>query len=610
MTTQQTLSHAAAVPFTFDAAGEWCLGWYHAPATPRRDMAVVLCPPIGREAICSYPTYAQLARALAEAGFPVLRFDYQGTGDSAGDDLQPRRVGSWLDSVEAAVAQARQVSGAAHVALFGLRLGATLAIEAATRIGGVDSLLLWAPCPTGKAFVRELRVNGTPMDDGSLLTFGYHYGAETLQDLLALDATRAAIAPAPRALVIGRDDVLSEGPLPNALRRLGVETEYRVLPGYAAMVGDPREGVLAPSTLEALATWLQASPASAPATGAAPEPMRHGESRVTGAVREQLLQFGPGGALCGVLCEPAGGPAAGRAGHTAVLLLNAGGDYRIGPHRFYVSAARAIAAAGHRVLRLDLAGIGDSPPPPGAPWATLYDRESARDVSAAMDSLAMHGCREFVLMGICSGSYVAYQTALADPRVGGLVLMNSRLLEWTPSHVGGGWQDSMQQYAKSSDYYRRALLKPGVWRRLLRGEVNVRLIANRFLALGRAWALRWLSAGGKSDQRLLARMKRLVARGTDVLMLVSDADDGRDYVEFHFGASGSRLRGSSRFHMAYVPEADHTFTRPGNQAVVIREVLRHLAHRLQPGADTPLETASDGLSWGTRSEGLGPASTL
>src|SRR3954467_14174163 len=85
-------------PVTFDAAGEWCHGWYHAPAGRSRDLVVVLCPPIGYEGICGYPVLVQIARTLAAGGLPVLRFDYHGTGDSAGDDTQPSRVQAWLAS--------------------------------------------------------------------------------------------------------------------------------------------------------------------------------------------------------------------------------------------------------------------------------------------------------------------------------------------------------------------------------------------------------------------------------------------------------------------------------------------------------------------------------
>jgi alpha-beta hydrolase superfamily lysophospholipase len=564
---------------TFDTPAGWCFGWYHAPTVPWHDLAVVLCPPLGFEAVSSYPTQVQLAGALADAGLPVLRFDYHGTGDSAGHGGDPDRVEAWLASIEAAVAQARAQSGAAHVALLGVRLGATLAIEAARRLGGVDSLVLWAPCPAGRTFVRELKAGGRTDADGSIHALGEHYSVQTLDALRALDATRGTARPASRVLVVGRDDLPIEGPLPSALRQLGAQVEYRVLPGFAAMVQEPRAGVLETETLNAFADWLLASPAAVPQVGPAPRPHDDLRWRATGEVRETALRSGPGDSLFGVLSEPAPGPAPDRGGETGIVLLNVGGNHHVGPHRVYVKMARTLAAAGHPVLRLDVGGIGDSPPSPGQPWSNLYDRDSVQDVRAAVDALAQRGCREILLMGICSGSYLAFQTALADERIGGVVLMNSRLLEWTPGQAGDSWQNSMQQYAKSTDYYRRAMFKPEVWQKFLRGHVNVGLIARRFLAVTAARLQRAFSFGGEREESLLSRMQRLCARGTSVLMLVSDADDGRDYVEFHFGAGGRRMRGHPNFRMVYVPDADHTFSRPGNQEHVLPQLLRYVDQR-------------------------------
>src|SRR5262245_16185002 len=62
-------------------------GWYHAPRPDTvRFTAVLLSKPIGHEGINTHATYRYLAEQLAEAGYPTLRFDYDGTGDSFGSD--------------------------------------------------------------------------------------------------------------------------------------------------------------------------------------------------------------------------------------------------------------------------------------------------------------------------------------------------------------------------------------------------------------------------------------------------------------------------------------------------------------------------------------------
>src|SRR4051812_18625410 len=64
-----------------------------------RGAAVVLCSPFGHEEHHAHRSERHLAELLARAGFPVLRFDYDATGDSAGDDREGGRVEAWRASI-------------------------------------------------------------------------------------------------------------------------------------------------------------------------------------------------------------------------------------------------------------------------------------------------------------------------------------------------------------------------------------------------------------------------------------------------------------------------------------------------------------------------------
>ncbi len=573
-----------AIPITFGPTETRSFGWFHAAQAPQRAVGVVLCRPVGYEGNCAYETFTQMAEHLSRAGFAVIRFDSHGTGDSGGSDADPDRVAAWLSSVTSAVAEIQKLAGVRKVSLFGVRLGATLAAKVAADRAGVESLVLWAPCVSGRTFARELRASSSTNSDDSKPTsadieaLGYLYTEQTLKDLATLDLLKLEVAPAKHVLIIARDDMPNEGPLPASLRKLGAEVTFRNLPGYRRMMVEPHEGDVAHDTLKEITTWLSELHPVASAeelselTPARPEQ----REAIFGHVREIPLIFGPERNLFGILAEPAHLNPADPRSRRAILMLNVGTNHRVGPNRLYVKMARAWAARGYRSLRFDLAGIGDSRSAEGYSSTRLYSKGSTADVQTAMDALAEHGCDEFVVMGLCSGAYVAFQTALADRRVAGQILMNPRRLNWKE---GDTLESVMTQSYKSTNFYRRALFEPDTYARLLRGKIDVRGIGGRMRALLQARlerAARRLLGQDPAEEEVLANLRLLCDRGTDALFLVGAEDDGLDYLQFHLGTRGNRMKGHPRFQMSFIEGSDHTFSRADSQHHVINLVLKHL----------------------------------
>ena len=604
MTTLGRADSVAASPFFFDVNEVSCLGWLHAAKAPRLGVGVVMCRAIGYESMCAYGAYTQVAEQLALAGFDVLRFDYPGTGDSAGDDAQPKRLQSWTDSIVCATQQLEKLSGCSEFCLFGLRLGANLAAHAAKQLGGVAKLILWAPCPTGRAFARELRAAAFTRDrshdgvseavSGDIESMGFLYTTQTMADLEALQGLPADGRLAQRILILDRDDRPSAKPLFATLQSRGVDTICVLAPGYAAMMNEPRETHLDAPTLTLLKNWLltdltdlletnneRADPSHRPlfnADQAKPRQHQFDGLRET-AVSFGVVSSGLAPKLFGILTESDQAQEQPGCSDTAILMLNVAGNYRIGPNRIYVHIARELARAGCRALRFDLVGLGDSRHAEGFQAAHLYSKDSTPDVRAAIDFLSAQGCKKFYLLGICSGSFVAFQAALADPRVTGQILMNSRLLEWREANPDGTWQDSMQQSYKSVSFYRRQLLDWRVYKRIFQGDVDVSGIANRVRVLVGARLNRAMKSAfrtNSSEQGPLQKVKQLSRRGTDTLMIVNANDDGRDYLEFHFGASGKYLKDDSRFKMTFVTNSDHTFSDQNGQKAVISKVKAYL----------------------------------
>jgi hypothetical protein len=144
------------------------------------------------------------------------------------------------------------------------------------------------------------------------------------------------------------------------------------------------------------------------------------------------------------------------------------------------------------------------------------------------------------------------------------------------------WQASMQRNYKSTAFYRRELMRPQVYRRLLRGEVDVNGIARR---VGTLIEARLKRAVGRLLQRepgdsVLSQARRIAARGADTLVVVAADDDGRDYIEYHFGQRGSRMAGEPNFRMIVVEGCDHTFSSRAGQHVLIDTVRQHLEQKI------------------------------
>jgi len=87
-------------------------------------------------------------------GFPVLRFDYYGCGDSSGS-AEEGRVSQWLEDTSLAISEVRRRAGLDQVCLVGLRLGGALAMIAAEH-SDLESMILWDPVVSGKDYLEGL----------------------------------------------------------------------------------------------------------------------------------------------------------------------------------------------------------------------------------------------------------------------------------------------------------------------------------------------------------------------------------------------------------------------------------------------------------------------
>lgn len=525
------------------------------PGSTRR--GVVLCPAFGLEGLTARRAFADLAERLAARGLSTLVFDWAGTGDSLGGDRDPARLVAWKASLGAAIDCLKREEAVAEIALVGLRFGATLAAEVAAARDDVAILVAAAPVVSGRVYWREqqslarllrVRADDDPPDsdeDGGFAVAGFFTSDATAADLKTLDLRKAERAPAPRTLVVARDGDVAATELADRWRALGASVESLVFDGYDALLSDPTRAVTPRTVWDEIVTRL--------ADGAVPVPRRPMAPSAPaildgGAWLEEVLFLGPDRGLFSVLTrprEPVAGP--------WVILLDAGRNPHVGWGRMTVELARALAAEGRHVLRLDQAGIGDSPARPDGPDEVLYSMDSVADVRSAMDALTVLGATRFVLIGGCSGAHLALHAARADPRVVGLVPINLQRFVWRD---GDSLEAAMRGEFRATTAYVGLVRRADTWRRIFSGDIKVFSIA---VELVRRIALRFAAA---VKSRLVADpavvwLRELDRRGTRTLFVFGTDDGGRDEFATHVGAEAKLSTRCPGAGVALIERTDH-----------------------------------------------------
>jgi alpha-beta hydrolase superfamily lysophospholipase len=583
------------VPMYLDAGRAPFFGWYHAAdAALARDCVAVLCGPIGYEYTRVHRTLRHLADRLARRGIPALRFDYHGVGDSSGSDLDPNRLATWQSNIRGAIARARELSGRSRVCLVGIRLGASLAALVAAETP-VDSLVLWNPVATGRAYVREMlaiAAAGTEesaFTDGAIEAGGFVMSAQTAAEVKALDLSRHP-PRAERMLIVERDDLAADPGVARYREAAGIACETVRAPGWSGMTADHQFTVVPEDTLALIVDWLTVH--SVPCTALPPAIAPDIDDRlrivvpVEGrpiAIEEHACRFGSDRHLAGIASRPEGARGH-RARLPAIVLCNAGSVHHVGPNRLYVQLARELSARGYMVLRFDLEGLGDSVLRAPGRENHPYPPNAVRDTRAALQYMRWEmGATHFILAGLCSGSHTAFHTAIQfyDEPIDELYLVNPLTFHWTEGMTLATSQtfENVVQYKKSLRDWRR-------WLKLLRGSVDVgRAVETGWSYLrtkARAVAesvfeVAWPEHGPRLSQDL----RHLFEHGRKVVLFVSENDPGCDIVltKARFTSRIGLEEGSLAFER--IPGGDHTFSRAAPRAELVRRVLARLSRRFR-----------------------------
>jgi len=534
---------------------------------------IVLCPPFGLEGVCAGRTYRILADRLRERGFAVLRIDYDGTGDSAGSDVDPDRVAAWIDSVRKA-ANFMRSCGTAKVAIVGMRFGATVAAAAAGDCD-LDSLVLWDPCVSGRSFLREQRAlfamkfaiesRDESGQQGSVEALGAMYWADTVRDMdkLAVDSFQGELAR--RVLLLTRPERRPNRAMTNRLSM--PQVEWIDASGQQELIGvEPFEARVPTESVGAIAEWLSSvtgSDSSSFSVAPSDRVMVESSSDPDNPVIERIVSISDVG-LFGILTQPQLGNSA-----ATVVLLNAGLIDHVGPSRLWVSLARSWAKAGVSVLRVDLSGIGDSPVREGQDYDVPYPVEVFEDLELITHAVSPDDPSNVVLAGLCSGAYHAVEGGLTMD-VRGICALNP-IITPKPSEIDG--KDAVARAAQP-DPRRQATATRKAWVRNLPAHDLLWAVVNRLPEP--AW---WFIDRLGVETPPARSFEKLVERGVDTYVVCGDREIKA--IRRGQGARMRRVQSSGNFHLERVPGHDHELfgydVRQMVEAMVTRHVVSHFA---------------------------------
>lgn len=271
---------------------------------------------------------------------------------------------------------------------------------------------------------------------------------------------------------------------------------------------------------------------------------------------EQALLLGPRQSMVGVIT-----PASAQAvvpDAPFVVILNAGIIHRVGPNRMHVLLARALAAAGFSVLRVDLSGLGDSEarndalPPLDATMA---------DIREILDMLqATRQVQRVVLVGLCSGADHSIIYAGTDERVVGVALMDPSIPRTLGYYV---------------HHYGHRILGLRAWLNLVLGRHPIWRALRRRLSPAPAASPAEVEARGPSleDPKVRAFLQnaygRALGNGVQMLaVLTSDRQRQHNYRRQLLDAF-PQLTFGDQLWLEYFKECDHTFASAANRARLI-----------------------------------------
>jgi hypothetical protein len=286
------------------------------------------------------------------------------------------------------------------------------------------------------------------------------------------------------------------------------------------------------------------------------------------ATAGSVFEFGPGSAYLGYISDPRRPRS-----QTGVILFGLG--------RLESRIARRVAALGLVVMQIRLHKNYTEE----KSRVRFYDESGVSACTHAIEEItSKRRVTQVVLMGNCAEANISFNTALVDPRVVGLILINP--------HVN--------DMLTVLDRLPRRLFSPHAWRRLLAGESNSKLLRSFFRSvvpgadqqsLAAQWPYRKDVVLPLDFDRKLSSL--LNERAVSSLILFSNDRPGLRYFRKTYGDTLDELVASGRLTFEVLPTDVRYDSADNDAACQLAEIVADWAGKvLVPGARRRIEMNS------------------
>ena len=182
----------------------------------------LICGPIGYQGVIATRALNQLARQLAKATIASWRFDYRGTGESAGDTFTSSSMLEDRQSVASLF-----LTGDRRCGTIGAGFGAYPALYGSE---GEDFLVLWDPVVSGETYAENILTDSKRHMFRHFVPWapielqGFTYTRELLNSISRIRLDRYESTVPPRTLIYAHQDLPDIDRLASCLRALGSDT--------------------------------------------------------------------------------------------------------------------------------------------------------------------------------------------------------------------------------------------------------------------------------------------------------------------------------------------------------------------------------------------------